>query len=201
MRKVIPYLEILLLQLKWVIITMIIITSQEKTIWTGKLTWSQNVTLVPLPLGWPILMGALKPIKQQTLIGHITSIGLCYKGFILLLNFFLTRPIFTIQIILYVSWNHSILWWMQHCWSLTDMYWSCPSLGQFWTEVFHSLFKILNVSLPPNPLMALFGVDEVSLLAFKTGAIVLFLVCQEGSSNGSCPSHSENSGHMTSRLV
>lgn len=42
--------------------------------------------------------------------------------------------------------------------SLFHMYWSCPSLKKFWTEVFHTLSQVLGVSLEPQPLTALFGV-------------------------------------------
>lgn len=42
--------------------------------------------------------------------------------------------------------------------SLIHMYWSCPSLGKFWSEVFQTLSTVLNLDLAPDPLIALFGI-------------------------------------------
>ena len=44
--------------------------------------------------------------------------------------------------------------------SLIHMYWSCSSLNKYWWEVFHTLSRVLNIKLDPNPLTALFGVME-----------------------------------------
>lgn len=57
--------------------------------------------------------------------------------------------------------------------SLIHMYWSCPCLGKYWTEVFHTLSNILNTRIDPNPLVALFGVtdDQVTLPSFKRQAL------------------------------
>lgn len=49
--------------------------------------------------------------------------------------------------------------------SLILMYWSCPSLNKYWTEVFQTLSWILKVKLQPNLLFALFG--EVHLIPQK----------------------------------
>lgn len=57
--------------------------------------------------------------------------------------------------------------------SLIHMYWSCPCLGKYWTEVFHTLSTILNTCIDANPLVALFGVtdDQVTLPSFKRQAL------------------------------
>ncbi|KAK5611261.1 hypothetical protein CRENBAI_019609, partial [Crenichthys baileyi] len=49
------------------------------------------------------------------------------------------------------------------------MYWSCPSLGQFWTDVFYTLSSIFRVAVTPSPLLALIGISggEVHLPASK----------------------------------
>ena len=54
--------------------------------------------------------------------------------------------------------------------SLIHMFWTCPSLEQFWREVFQTLSQILNIMLEPNPLVALFGTtgeDDVLLTSSK----------------------------------
>lgn len=42
--------------------------------------------------------------------------------------------------------------------SLYHMYWTCPSLGNFWTLVFHALSDILHHRIEPNPLTGIFGI-------------------------------------------
>uniref|UniRef100_A0A669C0E2 Reverse transcriptase zinc-binding domain-containing protein n=1 Tax=Oreochromis niloticus TaxID=8128 RepID=A0A669C0E2_ORENI len=53
--------------------------------------------------------------------------------------------------------------------SLIHMYWSCPSLVQFWIDICHTLSRILSVTLAPGPLIALFGIsgNEVLVPASK----------------------------------
>lgn len=41
--------------------------------------------------------------------------------------------------------------------SLIHMFWTCPSLENFWKEVFRTLLVILKIDLKPNPLVAIFG--------------------------------------------
>lgn len=41
--------------------------------------------------------------------------------------------------------------------SLIHMFWTCPSLENFWKEVFRTLSVILKIDLKPNPLVAIFG--------------------------------------------
>uniref|UniRef100_A0A3Q1EXS2 Reverse transcriptase domain-containing protein n=1 Tax=Acanthochromis polyacanthus TaxID=80966 RepID=A0A3Q1EXS2_9TELE len=43
------------------------------------------------------------------------------------------------------------------------MFWSCPSLQQYWTEVFAILSAVLNLDLHLDPLLALFGIVPITL--------------------------------------
>lgn len=47
--------------------------------------------------------------------------------------------------------------------SRIHMFWLCPCLNKYWTEVFHKLSQVLQVKIEPNPLVGLFGVWEGSL--------------------------------------
>ena len=38
------------------------------------------------------------------------------------------------------------------------MFWSCPNLETFWTEVFDSISRAYGLVIDPNPLSAIFGV-------------------------------------------
>ncbi len=42
--------------------------------------------------------------------------------------------------------------------SLYHMYWTCPSLDNFWISVFHAISEILHHRIEPNPLTAIFGI-------------------------------------------
>lgn len=42
--------------------------------------------------------------------------------------------------------------------SLFHIFWTCPILEKFQWEVFQTLFQILNMTLEPNPVEALFGI-------------------------------------------
>lgn len=44
--------------------------------------------------------------------------------------------------------------------SFIHMYWSCTSLNKYWRYILHTLSRVLNIKLEPNPLIALFGVME-----------------------------------------
>ncbi len=58
--------------------------------------------------------------------------------------------------------------------SLIHMYWSCPSMGKFWKEVFQTLSTVLNLDLTPDPLIALFGItrrDDPHLTSYKYHAL------------------------------
>lgn len=59
----------------------------------------------------------------------------------------------------------------------THMFWSCPSLQSYWTEIFKSLSDITGKNIEPTPLTALFGVSptqaqlsvlEMDLVSFVT---------------------------------
>lgn len=53
------------------------------------------------------------------------------------------------------------------------MFWFCPGLSTFWTEVFCTLSQIVNVKLEPDPLAALFGFtgERVNLTVEKHRAL------------------------------
>ena len=48
--------------------------------------------------------------------------------------------------------------------NLTHSFWSCPSLGTYWSGVFNILSEALNISIEPNPLIAIFGTPSEQLL-------------------------------------
>lgn len=50
------------------------------------------------------------------------------------------------------------LWQMLEWWGFfIHMFWACPSLENYWKEVFQTLSVILKIDLKPNPLVAIFG--------------------------------------------
>lgn len=53
--------------------------------------------------------------------------------------------------------------------TLYHMFWACPSIEKFWREVFQTLSQILNITLKPNPMIAIFGTtaEEANLTPFK----------------------------------
>lgn len=55
------------------------------------------------------------------------------------------------------------------------MFWLCPCLHTFWTEVFHTLSQILNVDLELDALFALFVItgDGMQLTAEKRCDLLL----------------------------
>lgn len=57
--------------------------------------------------------------------------------------------------------------------SLGHMFWSCPSLYDFWSSIFQSLSVISGETLQPDPLIAIFGVarDELKLSHLHKNAI------------------------------
>lgn len=50
----------------------------------------------------------------------------------------------------------------------THMFWSCPGLATFWSEIFQTLNTAYNTTVVPEPLLALFG---VSLQPFASGVM------------------------------
>lgn len=53
------------------------------------------------------------------------------------------------------------------------MFWSCPSLYNFWSSIFQSLSAIPGKTLQPDPLIAIFGVisNEMNLSRLHKDAI------------------------------
>uniref|UniRef100_A0A3B1IPQ1 Reverse transcriptase domain-containing protein n=1 Tax=Astyanax mexicanus TaxID=7994 RepID=A0A3B1IPQ1_ASTMX len=51
--------------------------------------------------------------------------------------------------------------------SLIHMFWLCPSLFKFWTEIFSTLSEVFGMQLDPNPVTAIFGVLPSALLMSK----------------------------------
>ncbi len=54
------------------------------------------------------------------------------------------------------------------------MFWSCPRLVTFWSNVFDTLGKALNVELSPNPLTAVFGVLPYTTYSSPIAQVVAF---------------------------
>uniref|UniRef100_A0A8C4SC52 Reverse transcriptase domain-containing protein n=1 Tax=Erpetoichthys calabaricus TaxID=27687 RepID=A0A8C4SC52_ERPCA len=61
--------------------------------------------------------------------------------------------------------------------SLGHMFWACTKLTSFWTKIFKCLSDSLSITIPPNPLTAVFGVlpdglelekDKQTVIAFTT---------------------------------
>lgn len=69
--------------------------------------------------------------------------------------------------------------------SFIPMYWLCPSLHGFWTEVFHTLSLILNLYLEPDPMFALFGITGGVSFCFPSG-----LESHSVKMERHCPAHS-----------
>lgn len=45
----------------------------------------------------------------------------------------------------------------------THMFWSCPSLSNFWSQIFDTLATVLNVELSLDPSSAQFGIPPLKL--------------------------------------
>lgn len=62
--------------------------------------------------------------------------------------------------------------------SLGHMFWSCPSLHNFWSPIFHSLSAIPGKTLQADPLTAIFGIvrDELELSRLHRNAIAYALL-------------------------
>lgn len=41
--------------------------------------------------------------------------------------------------------------------TLSHMFWSCPTLKDFWEGVFNTITAVWKIKIPPNPVAALFG--------------------------------------------
>ena len=53
------------------------------------------------------------------------------------------------------------------------MFWSCPKLSGFWTAIFNTLGRALNMQIAPDPIIALFGISNLPsylqrVIAFTT---------------------------------
>ena len=60
--------------------------------------------------------------------------------------------------------------------NLAHMFWTCPTLSQFWKSVFDSLSAITSVTIHSSPLIGLFGVLPVDhLLPSYFAELVAFL--------------------------
>ena len=60
--------------------------------------------------------------------------------------------------------------------SLTHMLWSCPSLHNYWSNIFETLSKALKVPIEPAPLIAIFGVTPRTMVLPKIKSdLVAFL--------------------------
>lgn len=60
---------------------------------------------------------------------------------------------------------------------LSHMFWGCPRLTKFWTDILRTLWFICNKDLDPNPLTSILGVvqeemqlttNQIELIAFST---------------------------------
>ena len=51
--------------------------------------------------------------------------------------------------------------------NLIHMLWHCPSLYNYWTEIFNTLSEVVGEKIEPNALSALFGVAPPSLTKSK----------------------------------
>ena len=55
--------------------------------------------------------------------------------------------------------------------NLTHSFWSCPSLGTYWSGVFNILSEALNISIEPNPLIAIFGTPSETVTRAQSDVI------------------------------
>lgn len=54
------------------------------------------------------------------------------------------------------------------------MFWSCPRLTDFWSDVFDTLNNALNIDLDPNPLTVLFGISSRPNLTVSVCQVIAF---------------------------
>ncbi len=54
------------------------------------------------------------------------------------------------------------------------MFWSCPQLTDFWSNVFDTLNNALNIDLDPNPLTVLFGISSRPDLTISSRQVIAF---------------------------
>uniref|UniRef100_A0A671TVY8 Reverse transcriptase domain-containing protein n=1 Tax=Sparus aurata TaxID=8175 RepID=A0A671TVY8_SPAAU len=54
------------------------------------------------------------------------------------------------------------------------MFWTCPGLTDFWSDIFQTLKQALNISLEPNPLTALFGLPPTKNFPNTTQRVMAF---------------------------
>lgn len=55
--------------------------------------------------------------------------------------------------------------------NLTHSFWSCPSLETYWSGVFKTLSEVLNISIEPNPLTAIFGISADTVTKIQADVI------------------------------
>src|SRR4029434_2902021 len=55
--------------------------------------------------------------------------------------------------------------------NLTNTFWSCPSLETYWSGVFKMLSEALNITIVPNPLIAIFGVPTDTVTKAQSDVI------------------------------
>jgi len=54
------------------------------------------------------------------------------------------------------------------------MFWTCPKLTNFWSDIFQTLKQALNTNLEPNPLTALFGLPPTKNLPTTIQRVMAF---------------------------
>ena len=54
------------------------------------------------------------------------------------------------------------------------MFWTCPQLTSFWSNIFDTLNQVLNCNLGPNPLTALFGITPDLCLPATSQCVIAF---------------------------
>ncbi|CAI5697409.1 unnamed protein product [Oreochromis niloticus] len=59
--------------------------------------------------------------------------------------------------------------------SLSHMFWTCPNIAIYWCKIFKTLSDIFKKQLPPDPVMALFGVATVKYLNNKQVCVLSFI--------------------------
>ncbi|CAI5647285.1 unnamed protein product [Oreochromis niloticus] len=59
--------------------------------------------------------------------------------------------------------------------SLSHMFWTCPNIAIYWSKIFKTLSDIFKKQLPPDPVMALFGVAIVKYLNNKQVCVLSFI--------------------------
>lgn len=103
-------------------------------------------------------IGVLIPDSQWTLIFHPPYIS----WFISMWVFFLKYTNAWLAKI-YPTASNSCNRCQQSSTNHTHMFWSCPSLSNFWSQIFDTLATVLNVELSLDPSSAQFGIPPLKL--------------------------------------